>query len=616
MGRGWRWPVYKEGNPVLTRFMNEVGFKGTFRTYIYLDRTNFGSGGRVRFKDFIYWLKKIHEQGGKLIITLIGMPRWLSSCRKDCEDWNQEYKWAMSPPKDYSQYEDLIFKVLKFYSVDHGLDRLYYEVWAEPDHPGYWRGSADEYLKLYHSFAKAARRINSQYHVQVKVGGAGTMSWNGYRGGGGMEAEEEGELTKTIIYRLIKYCGQKGLPIDFISFHRYDNDSLYHSTFRVGDRIRKWLKEFSLSPEIPIIMTEWNFYLNNKERNNEKGASFIPAMLYDMDKAGINYHTFFSIQDFDKIDSSPAGLGLFTLFGVAKPSYNVFRILSKLGPQRLKTTLRNDTNIGAIATYGEGDRMAILLWNYPQLEPVKVFERSLKHSRSLGPFLRGLRESKRIELLQQVGKIAQTEEYVTEVGRLGVDEEVQQDIAQAIGRLRYNIIGQTHPVKTRIKIKDPPKKDRLHYRKWVIDRERSNGYKDNMQFLKAVKMKALQEATGTVHNEGMSQEDLEKFIPLLGQLIAGAQEEDLHKVKVVQKKIEALPLSVKKNVKKVVDLFEKRLEDVHVGLYENFARQAQSINERPSVTLQQVDHKTVPFANPLEFSISMTPYSVTLITLE
>lgn len=614
-GRGWKWPVYKPGNPVLTKFQSEVGFSGTFRFFIWLDRTKFGPGGRVRFEDFLHWMKEIHRGGGRLIITLRGMPRWLSSCMFNCNDWNQEEKWAMSPPKDYAQYEELVYKIVKFYSVDNKLENIFYEVWSEPDHPGYWRGSEKEYLKLYKAVSKAIVRIKKKYGVDIKIGGPGTVSWNGYRGGDGLEADEK-SLHKTIIYKFIAYCRKYDLPIDFVSFHRYDNDSKYHSIHNAGIFIRKWLNEFSFDPQTPLILTEWNLYVDHLERNNEKGASFIPSMLYDLDKAGIDYHTFFSVQDFDDIDPSPAGLGLFTLFGMAKPSYNVFVMLSKLGEYRLKTLISDDQNIGAIATRTKEGRIKVLIWNYPQLKPEKVFGRSLFHQTYSGPYLRSISQEERNEILLRIKGVLEKAPDSGRIADLHVPVGVKEDITRAIRHYYSTLAAREQSIKVKVLVKNLSPVSRFDCKRWLVDAEHSNGFKDNLQFLKEIKLQGLKEAALSLQKEGEKQEDFDVLLPLVTNSIKGYYEMDSKKVASSNSKLESLPAELKKTGKILVERLNEMLKQVSTDLPESLSDQAISMNSPPSVQLQLFEKKSISFNNPLELMITLKPYSVTLVILE
>lgn len=117
-------------------------------------------------------------------------------------------KWKL-PPKDYKKWEALVEAF-----VTHLVDRYgeydvkdwYLELWNEPDIPNYWRGTVQEYCKLYdHSVAGATRAF-----PDIKIGGPATT-------GNGQE----------FLRAFLQHCtqgtnyvtGRKGTRLDFISFH-------------------------------------------------------------------------------------------------------------------------------------------------------------------------------------------------------------------------------------------------------------------------------------------------------------------------------------------------------------------------------------------------------------
>jgi beta-xylosidase len=550
----------------------------------------------------------------------MGMPRHLSSCRINCNDWNAEYKWAMSPPKDYSKYKDLIYRVIKFLSVDNGLGAVYYEGWAEPDHMGYWRGSQKEYLEIYKAFAGAALHIRKRFQIDIKIGAPGTVSWNGYRGGSliapqFMEAET-GALHQTIVYELISYCKEKRLPLDFVSFHRYDNDSTYNTVHQVGQRIRKWLRDFDLDPDIPLIVTEWNLHLDNAERNNEKGASFIPAAIYDMDRAGLTYHTFFSLQDFGDMDPAPGGLGLFTLYGVAKPSYNAFLMLSKLGDRRLKVWVSEDPTIGSVATLRRDEKIAILIWNYAQLDPAKVLKRTLLGQEASGPYLRGLPEKEQTALLARLKEMAKKGQYLKQINTLSMNQSAKMDIITAMSDYSSNLAAQKQAKKISVRIRNVDPEKGFKYSRWLIDADHSNGFKDNLEFIFSIKMRVLQDTLATFREEGMTPNDIKILATLLTNYLSGLYELKPEKTAAAKKDIGLLPKGLKKQFERVTERYRANLQQAQSDLVNKLYEKTESINERPSVKLQQVEQKLFPAHAPLEWDMVLQPYSVTLIIME
>jgi xylan 1,4-beta-xylosidase len=69
-------------------------------------------------------------------------------------------RWAY-PPKSYEKCAELVFQWVKYSVQRYGkteVDGWYWEVWNEPDLSFYWKGSPDEYTKLYDYTANAVKR--------------------------------------------------------------------------------------------------------------------------------------------------------------------------------------------------------------------------------------------------------------------------------------------------------------------------------------------------------------------------------------------------------------------------------------------------------------------------
>src|SRR6185437_3310769 len=136
-------------------------------------------------------------------VELSFMPKKLASTPTEFPFW---YKPIVTPPKDWSQWGDLISAFSKHLIDRYGIDEVskwYFEVWNEPN-IGFWLGEPKEstYYQLYDVTAQAIKKVNPR----LRVGGPSTAqaAW---------------------IDRFIAHCSNNHVPVDFVSTHVYANDT-------------------------------------------------------------------------------------------------------------------------------------------------------------------------------------------------------------------------------------------------------------------------------------------------------------------------------------------------------------------------------------------------------
>jgi xylan 1,4-beta-xylosidase len=113
------------------------------------------------------------------------------------------------PPKDYAKWGDLACAWTKHCVEKYGraeVESWYWEVWNEPN-IGYWRGTHEEYFKLYDYAVDGVRRALPT----ARIGGP----------------EVAGGAGGKFLHEFLDHCaqgtnyvtGKTGSPLDFISFH-------------------------------------------------------------------------------------------------------------------------------------------------------------------------------------------------------------------------------------------------------------------------------------------------------------------------------------------------------------------------------------------------------------
>ena len=171
-----------------------------------------------------------HELGIKPLVELGFMPEALST---NPEPYRHNFPqgsiftgWAY-PPKDYQKWAELVFHFVQHLRQRYGdaeTRSWLWEVWNEPDIP-YWKGTRDEYFKLYDYAADAVLRALPS----AQVGGPDTT---------GPLRENSAGFLRTFL----EHCahqpnhatGKTGAPLNFISFHPKGAPVLDNGHVRMG----------------------------------------------------------------------------------------------------------------------------------------------------------------------------------------------------------------------------------------------------------------------------------------------------------------------------------------------------------------------------------------------
>lgn len=313
--------------------------------------------------------------------------------------------WAY-PPKDYNKWGELVYQWVKHSVERYGkkeVESWYWEVWNEPS--GYWKGTMDEFFKLYDYSADAVKRALPT----AKIGGlniAGTRSENAQK------------WTNAFLQHCINgtnyATGQKGSPLDAFLFHAKGSPKLIDGAVRMD--MSPQLKDISTGfkiaasyPEVknlPIIIGEsdpegcaacgmatnpQNAYRNGTMYSSYTAASFARKYLL-ADKYNVNFLG--AVSWSFEFENQPWFYGYRDLAtnGVDKPVLNVFRMFGKMSGKRvvvecnrmtplnaiIESSVRGEqSEIGALASV-DRKTAGIMLWNYHDLdqvgtpEPVRV----------------------------------------------------------------------------------------------------------------------------------------------------------------------------------------------------------------------------------------------------
>jgi xylan 1,4-beta-xylosidase len=269
------------------------------------------------------------------------------------------YKQNVSPPKDYSKWDDLITHFARHLVDRYGLGEVsqwYFEVWNEPN-IDFWAGNPKQptYFELYDHTARSLKSVSPL----LRVGGPATAAadW---------------------VDAFLAHCAQNNVPVDFVSSHGYADDTvenLFHTqeqipmnqrVCRAIGKVRGQIKA-SKYPNLPLFWTEWNVRGDHELRDTTYVA---PALAYSIEQCDglvemMSYWTFDDVFEEGGVPHDPfhGGFGLIAVGGIKKPSYFGYSLLHKLGTERLSNSASN-----ALVTRRADGTLVVSVWNLVEPE--------------------------------------------------------------------------------------------------------------------------------------------------------------------------------------------------------------------------------------------------------
>jgi xylan 1,4-beta-xylosidase len=304
-------------------------------------------------------------------VELSFMPRKLAAQQMLHPFW---YKPIVSPPKSWDKWGDMISLFAQHLIDRYGIDEVsqwYFEVWNEPN-LDFWQGDPKEptYYHLYDVTARALKSVSPR----LRVGGPATAqaAW---------------------VDRFIRHCAENHIPVDFVSTHVYANDTSQDvfgtneniprdkMVCRAVRKVHDQIKSSALT-DLPLMWTEFN--ATYKSETDVTDSAFMGPWLADTIRQCdgmvdmMSYWTFSDVFEEQGVVKKPfyGGFGLMAEDDLPKPSYNDFKILHKLGDERLATD-----SSSALVTRRMDGTLVVAVWNYcppGDSGPPKNFTISLK----------------------------------------------------------------------------------------------------------------------------------------------------------------------------------------------------------------------------------------------
>ena len=311
---------------------------------------------------------------------------------KPGDNYNDIYTGWTYPPKDYARWGELVAEWVRHAVGKYGrreVESWYWEVWNEPD-IGYWRGTPEEYMKLYDYAADGLKRALPT----ARIGGPHVTGPLGAR-------------TQKILRDFLEHClrgtnfatGKTGSPLDYVGFHAKGAPRVMegHVRMGVGNQLQAIANGFGIVasfPELrdtPIIIGESDpegcaacssrVTPSNAYRNGTVYSSYTAEQiartyqLADLHKVNLlgTVTWAFEFEDQPYFD----GFRSLASNGIDKPVLNVFRMLGQMGGSRIAAEssaglaldmvrsqgVRGQADISALASRQER-AVAVLVWNY------------------------------------------------------------------------------------------------------------------------------------------------------------------------------------------------------------------------------------------------------------
>ena len=332
------------------------------------------------------------ERGVRPYVQLGFMPEALSTHPQDYPHHPPRNERAPAdagqayPPKDFGKWGELCRQWALHCVARYGreeVERWYWEVWNEPN-IFYWRGSREDYFKLYDYAVDGVRRALPT----ARVGGPETAG-----GPGG-----------PFLAAFLAHCaagtnyvtGKTGAPLDFISFHAKGSPVFTNGHVRMGmaNQLRNMSDAFAVIAgfpqfrRLPVIIGEsdpegcaacrdpQDAYRNGTMYSSYTAASF-PRAVDEAEEAGVNLEG--ALTWAFEFEGQPlfAGFRQLASGGLDLPVLNVFRMFAKMGGERATVSsgagldaatirehgVREAPDVSALATVAS-NKVAALVWHY------------------------------------------------------------------------------------------------------------------------------------------------------------------------------------------------------------------------------------------------------------
>lgn len=268
-------------------------------------------------------------------------------------------------PNNWTAWQDLVFNLVKRYK-ENGSGIEYWEIGNEGDIGAQggapYKFTPENYTTYYQHTAAAIARADPDAYI----GGPAVAHY-----------------TSALLPALVAYCDRTKTPIHFVSWHNYNSDP---STFTKSIAHIKKILAGHPSLKIETIIDEWNCSIGNPPLDPRFQPCFIAEVTYRMLEAGLDSSNFYHIRDYyvepqvmtflpwwnpESWNRISLMLGLFDFQNVPRPSYFLFRLLSRLRGNRIDIN-GSGAKIHGLGSYDDSMKSYnLLIWNFSD-SPVRA----------------------------------------------------------------------------------------------------------------------------------------------------------------------------------------------------------------------------------------------------
>ncbi len=308
--------------------------------------------------------------------------------------------WAY-PPKDYNKWAALVYEWVKHSVERYGkkeVESWWWELWNEPN--GYWKGTQEEFFKLYDYTAAAVKRALPT----AKIGG---INIAGTAGDGAQKWLHA--FAKHCLYDTNYVTGKIGAPVDMILFHAKGSPKVIdgHVQMNMSRQLQdinagfRFVASYPQLKNLPVVIGESdpegcaacgmktnpsNGYRNGTMYSSYTAASFARKYLL-ADSFKVNFLG--AVTWAFEFEEQPWFYGFRDLAtnGVDKPVLNVFRMFGMMQGKRMQvqsnrqyplklivdSSVRKQNDIGGIAAKDKKSA-TVMLWNYHDDDVMKDAE--------------------------------------------------------------------------------------------------------------------------------------------------------------------------------------------------------------------------------------------------
>ncbi|MGA8272817.1 MAG: glycosyl hydrolase family 39 [Candidatus Sulfotelmatobacter sp.] len=292
--------------------------------------------------------------GVRPFVEISFMPNQLAASHTLHPFW---YHPNIAPPKDWGRWDDLVAAFARHLIERYGADEVaqwYFEVWNEPN-LDFWAGQPKQetYWELYDHTALTLKKVSPR----LRVGGPATAqaAW---------------------VDAFIRHCAEKQIPVDYVSTHVYANDTSQdifgtqeniprdRMVCRAVNKVHGQIKS-SAMPNLPLIWSEFNASYKNEPEVTD--AAYMGPWMADTIRQcdglvdSMSYWTFSDVFEEQGVVKTPfyGGYGLIAEDDIPKPAFNAFKLLHKLGDERIQ--IDSDS---ALLTRRKDGALVLAVWNY------------------------------------------------------------------------------------------------------------------------------------------------------------------------------------------------------------------------------------------------------------